>query len=54
MLMSLALALIAQQWVVTGLGAIAAVAYYISTVYEEDSCIEKFGDRCQRRGWAQP
>jgi protein-S-isoprenylcysteine O-methyltransferase Ste14 len=48
MLMSLALALIAQQWVATGLGAVAAVAYYISTVYEEDSCIEKFGDSYRR------
>lgn len=47
-LMSLALAMIAQHWIVTALGGIAAVVYYTSAVSEEKSCVEKFGESYQR------
>ena len=43
-LMSLALALIAQHWLVATLGAVAAITDYVSAVYEEQSLIEKFGE----------
>lgn len=43
-IMSLALTLIAQHWLVAALGLIAAVTYYLSTIQEEESCIKKFGD----------
>ncbi|MFC2037912.1 methyltransferase family protein [Chloroflexota bacterium] len=40
-LMSLALALIAEHWLVAVLGAVAAIAYYVSAVYEERSSVER-------------
>lgn len=43
-LLSIALTLIAQHWLVTALGAVAAVVYYYNTFSEERRCIEKFGD----------
>jgi protein-S-isoprenylcysteine O-methyltransferase Ste14 len=43
-MLSLALALIAQHWLVAALGLVAAVTHYVDTFYEEKSCIEKFGD----------
>jgi protein-S-isoprenylcysteine O-methyltransferase Ste14 len=42
-LMNLALALIAQHWLVAALGAVAAITHYPSAVYEEQASIEKFG-----------
>ncbi len=42
-LMNLALALIAQHWLVAALGAAAAIAYYDSGVCEEQESIKKFG-----------
>ena len=47
-LMSLALTLIAQHWLVAALGAVAATTYYVSTVYEEQSSVEKFGEASRR------
>ena len=43
-LMSIALPLITQHWLVAALGIIAAVIYYVGTFEEEKNCIEKFGD----------
>jgi protein-S-isoprenylcysteine O-methyltransferase Ste14 len=43
-MLSLALALIAQHWLVAALGLVAAVTHHVDTFYEEKSCIEKFGD----------
>jgi len=42
-LMSLALALIAQHWLIALLGAIAAIAYYVGAVYQERLSVEKSG-----------
>ena len=47
-LMSLALAMLAQNWVVTLLGAIAAAMYYVSVYQEEASSVEKFGEAYTR------
>lgn len=47
-LMSIALPMIAQHWLVAVLGFVAAVTYYLSTYAEENGCIEKFGENYQR------
>jgi protein-S-isoprenylcysteine O-methyltransferase Ste14 len=47
-LMAVALALIAQRWLVAVLGAIAIVAYDISAFEEEKSSVAKLGDDYQR------
>lgn len=47
-LMNLALALIAQHWSVAALGAVSALTYYPSAVYEEQASIEKFGETYRR------
>ena len=47
-LMGVALALIAQHWLVAVLGAIAIVTYDISAFEEEKSSIAKLGDDYQR------
>jgi len=47
LLMNLALALIAQHWLVAALGAVSAITYYPSAVYEEQASIEKFGEPYQ-------
>jgi protein-S-isoprenylcysteine O-methyltransferase Ste14 len=46
--MSLALPLIAQHWLVALLGIMASAAYYASTVYEEQACLDKFGESYAR------
>jgi len=43
-LMSVAIPLITQHWLVALLGLIGALTYYFSTYDEEKGCIEKFGD----------
>jgi protein-S-isoprenylcysteine O-methyltransferase Ste14 len=43
-LMSIALPLITQHWLVAVLGLIAALVYYLNTYDEEKGCIEKFGE----------
>ena len=48
MLMGLALPLIAQHWVVTILGVIAIVIYYVDTFAEEEAVIEKFGEEYEQ------
>lgn len=48
MMMGLALAMIAQHWIVAVLGAIAITIYYVNTFEEENSAIEKFGDDYKR------
>lgn len=47
MLMSIALALIAQHWIVALLGAIAAIVYYVDTSEEEKTNLERFGEAYQ-------
>ena len=47
-LMGIALALIAQHWIVAILGAIVVLTTYIDTFEEETSCIEKFGEEYER------
>jgi len=47
-LVCLALALIAQHWLVAAVGAVAAIIYYASAVYGEQSCIKKFGEAYRR------
>ena len=44
MLVGVALALIAQHWVVGALGALAVVIYFLGTLEEEKSSIGKFGE----------
>ena len=44
-LMSAALPMISQNWLVAVLGLIAAVINYMNTYDEEIGCIEKFGDQ---------
>ena len=44
MLMGIALTLIAQHWVVAGLGVVVVLISYIDTFEEEISCIKKFGE----------
>jgi protein-S-isoprenylcysteine O-methyltransferase Ste14 len=43
-LMSIALPMISQHWVVVLFGVVAGVIYYLNTFDEEVGCIEKFGD----------
>ena len=43
-LMSVAIPMITQHWLVALLGLIGAPTYYFSTYDEEKGCIEKFGD----------
>lgn len=47
-LMGIALALIAQHWIVAIFGAVVVVVTYIDTFAEERSCIEKFGRDYER------
>ena len=42
--MRLPLALTAQSWLLAILGAVAAATHYVSAVYGEKSCIERFGE----------
>lgn len=42
-LMSIALPMITQHWLVVVSGLVAAVIYYLNTYDEEKGCIEKFG-----------
>lgn len=44
-LISVALPMISQHWLVAVLGLFAAVIYYLNTYDEEKGCIEKFGDK---------
>ena len=43
-LMGIALAFIAQHWIVSVFGVAAVVVYYVSTFDEEERALEKFGD----------
>ena len=43
-LMSIALPMISQHWVVVLFGVVAVVIYYLDTFDEEVGCIEKFGE----------
>jgi protein-S-isoprenylcysteine O-methyltransferase Ste14 len=43
-LISVALPMIAQRWVVAAPGVVATILYYLSAADEDESCIEKFGD----------
>ena len=43
-LMGIALALIAQHWIVAVLGVVVVVITYLDTFEEETSCREKFGE----------
>lgn len=47
-LMGLALALIAQHWIVSVFGVAAVVVYYASTFDEEKRVLEKFGEDYSR------
>jgi len=54
MLMGLALPLIAQHWIVAVLGAIAIFIYYVDTIEEEQSTIEKFGEKYEQYAESVP
>jgi protein-S-isoprenylcysteine O-methyltransferase Ste14 len=43
-LISVALPLIAQHWLVAVLGAVAIVVYFVDAAQEDQRCIDKFGD----------
>lgn len=47
-LMSVALPMISQHWLVIVPGLAAAVMYYLNTFDEEKGCIEKFGEEYRR------
>lgn len=47
-LLSIAISLIAQHWLVIVLGIISGVIFYINTFDEEKSTIEKFGDEYKK------
>lgn len=47
-LMGIALALIAQHWIIVILGAVVGLITYLDTFEEERSCIEKFGQDYER------
>lgn len=47
-LLSIALPMIAQHWLVAACGAVAVVAYYVNTFVEERSSLEKFGAEYER------
>jgi protein-S-isoprenylcysteine O-methyltransferase Ste14 len=44
LLMNLALALVAQHWLVVVLGAVSIITYYPSAILEEQASIKKFGE----------
>jgi protein-S-isoprenylcysteine O-methyltransferase Ste14 len=46
--MRLALAFLAQHWLVAPLGAVAAITYYASAVYKEQSSVEKSREAYRR------
>jgi protein-S-isoprenylcysteine O-methyltransferase Ste14 len=48
MLMGIALALIAQHWIVALLGAVVVFTLYMDTFEEEVACLEKFGEEYER------
>ena len=48
MLLGVALALIAQHWIIAILGAVVVLISYIDTFGEETSCIAKFGEDYER------
>lgn len=48
MLLSLALILIAQNWVIAIIGVAAMVVVYLGTRQEDRYCVEKFGDDYKR------
>ncbi len=47
-LLSIALPMIAQHWLVAALGAVAIVVYYLDTFVEERNTLEKFGAEYER------
>lgn len=47
-IMSIAMPLIAQHWLVAVFGAVAIFIHYLDTFSEEKSCVEKFGDDYRR------
>jgi len=47
-LMSIALPMIAQHWLVAAFGLVAAVVYYVNTFTEEKNNLEKFGEEYRR------
>jgi len=47
-LMSIALPMIAQHWLVAAFGLVAAVVYYVNTFAEEKNNLEKFGEEYRR------
>ena len=47
-LIGVPLASTAQHWLLAILGAVAATTYYVSAVYEERACIERFGEAYRR------
>jgi len=53
-LISVALTLIAQHWLVGVLGAVAIVIYYVDTFEEEESAVKKFGEGYQRYSESVP
>jgi protein-S-isoprenylcysteine O-methyltransferase Ste14 len=46
-LLSAALTMVAQHWVVAALGAVAAVLLYVGAVWEEEDSMGRFGDAYQ-------
>jgi len=47
-LMSIALPMIAQHWLVEVFGLVAAVVYYVNTFVEQKNNLEKFGEEYTR------
>jgi protein-S-isoprenylcysteine O-methyltransferase Ste14 len=47
-LMGVALALIAQHWIVAILGAVVVVVTYVDSFEEDRSCLKKFGEDYER------
>ena len=46
--MGVALALIAQHWIVAILGAVVVVVTYVDSFEEDRSCLKKFGEDYER------
>lgn len=46
-LLSAALTMVAQHWLVAALGAVAAVLLYVAAVWEEEDSMGRFGDAYQ-------